>query len=285
MSGDILSKIKLKDKIFDFTINYGADGRNFREIDNVIPVAPENIELLQGSNILQWTTDNLKNTNNLTSYRLNIETESKSIQLKHLKNSNYDISKLIQDLQPYSELKIEIFSETPWATSKTKLYKTIHLPMGKPSEPRNLQVFWEQPTFQPFYSEKDEKKFNIRWDRPTMPNGPVNKYILNGNCVDLTKNCLKQSVDGNQTGFLFQTRSLFTQMSIWAVNAPPKMIGKPNTLAIKMRQKDFNPVPNLLFLDSNNRIGILELVSPNSITSLGEKIIFLCIFFEVFFNL
>ena len=267
MTGDILSKIKLKDKIFDFTINYGA-GRNFREIDNVIPLAPENIELLQGGNILGWT-DNLKNNKNLTSYRLNIETESKSLQLKHLNNSIYDISNLVQGLKPYSELKLEIFSETPWATSKTKLHKTIHLPMDKPSEPRNFQAFWEQPTFQPFYSENDEKKFNLRWDRPAMPNGPVNKYILNGKC-DLTKNCLKQSVDGNQTGVIFQTRSHFTQMSIWAVNAPPQMIGKPNTVAVKMRQKDFNPVPNLLFLDSNNRIGVRELVSPNSITSLGQ---------------
>ena len=268
MSGDVLSKIKLKDKIFDFTINYGSK-RNLSEIDNVIPLAPENIELLEGSNILEWT-DNT-NLNNFTSYRLNIETESKSLQLKHLKKSNYDISNLIQDLKPYSELKIEIFSETPWATSKTKLHKNIHLPMDKPSEPRNFQVFWEQPTFQPFYSEKDEKKCYLRWEKPAMPNGPVNKYILNGNCDDLTKkNCLKQSVDGNQTEFIFQTRSLFTQMSIWAVNAPPQMIGKPNTVAVKMGQKDFNPVPALLFLDSNNRIGVMELASPNSIKSLGK---------------
>ena len=85
MTGDVLSKMKLKDKIFDFTINYGSN-RNLSEIDNVIPLAPENIELLEGSNILEWT-DNT-NLNNLTSYRLNIETESKSLQLKHLKKTN-----------------------------------------------------------------------------------------------------------------------------------------------------------------------------------------------------
>ena len=136
VKGQNLAKIKTEENIFDFEIYM-----NNYQIRNVIPQTPKNLKLSK-ENILSWTQN--QTLPNMT-YSLNIETVLSSTKFEHLYVTFLNISNITNVLKPYSTLKINIISETPWAKSEEILSQTIYLPMGIPGEPRNFQIFVEQP--------------------------------------------------------------------------------------------------------------------------------------------
>ena len=137
VKGKGLSKLKMLPNTKDFVINWKTS-----KTKDVFPSPPEDLSL-SSQNILTWSTESNRISN--TTYNLLIETNGSVFTFSHLSDNFLDISDIVSDLKPYSALHIDVLPETPWATAKTKLSMTIHLPMGKPSEPTNPRVFWELP--------------------------------------------------------------------------------------------------------------------------------------------
>ena len=136
IKGKGMSKLKMLSNTKDFAIDWKTP-----KTKDVFPSPPEDLSL-SSQNILKWST---KNRIPNTTYNLLVETNDLVFTFSHLSDEFLNVSDIVSDLKPYSALQIEVLSETPWATAKTKLSMTIHLPMGKPSEPTNPRVFWELP--------------------------------------------------------------------------------------------------------------------------------------------
>ena len=137
VKGKSLSKLKMLPNTKDFAINWKASTSK-----DVFPLPPEDLSL-SSQNILTWSTESNRIPN--TTYNLLIETNGSVLTFSHLTDNFLNISDIVSDLKPYSALHIDVLSETAWATAKTRLSMTVHLPMGKPSEPTNPRVFWELP--------------------------------------------------------------------------------------------------------------------------------------------
>lgn len=271
VKGNTVSVMPSKHGLKNFQVDFGQitqfpSGMEPEDLQ-VLPGDPDSASLTEELHLV-WSTNSTINFG-LLYFDIKVSVNSETFNFESVSGTILDLSPQLLDKKPYTSVLVEIRSKTYWSKSRQTLTKVTNLPMGIPSVPKKIVAFWEPGVFQKFTGKKNIlTTFDLRWERPTEPNGPISNYILQVKCS--TTNCPPSfKIDGKSTQYVFNisSDSVVSQLELHAQNNQV-LNGPQAVFVIKDEKKQvlFHPVPLLLVADQRG-LALKDMNSLKTLTS------------------